>query len=70
MPLYDFKCSECGTVFEENHSFETKKVGCKFCGGIAERTALQISRFDYRIKGDNSASTRPKDGASRKRTDS
>jgi putative FmdB family regulatory protein len=63
MPLLDFKCNACGTVFEDIQSSDTKRIACKFCGdGIAEVVHFQQTKFAYSIQGDNSASTRPKEG--------
>lgn len=42
MPMYDFKCRECGSTFEKLVRFSTKSaVACPCCG--SEQTRKMIS---------------------------
>lgn len=40
MPLYDFKCNQCGNVEEEIVDSGVLTVTCVQCGGVAERIYL------------------------------
>lgn len=41
MPLYDYKCTECGTNFEANRRIADREASdCPHCGGLG---AQQIS---------------------------
>jgi len=50
MPLYEYRCQECGCEFEEliNANDDTNFIACKKCSKPAER---QISRFSSVIVG-------------------
>ena len=49
MPIYEYKCSKCGEVFEAIQKFSDPPVGrCKFCGGGVERL---ISSSSFQLKG-------------------
>ena len=38
MPTYDYKCGECGEVFEKFHGMsESPKVNCPNCEGAAQK---------------------------------
>jgi putative FmdB family regulatory protein len=43
MPIYTYKCSSCGYVFEELVSYEKRDegVGCSLCKGAAVRSAAE-----------------------------
>jgi putative FmdB family regulatory protein len=32
MPRYDYRCPECGTVFEARHGFDAPTPACTHCG--------------------------------------
>ncbi|MCC6025372.1 MAG: zinc ribbon domain-containing protein [Caldimicrobium sp.] len=51
MPIFEFKCLECGQEFEillKNRE-EANSVKCKFCGGRVERLMSVVNSI---IKGD------------------
>lgn len=49
MPIYEYKCSKCGEVFETLQKFSDPPVErCKFCGGGVERL---ISSSSFQLKG-------------------
>lgn len=54
MPIYDYKCSTCGSV-EENVVAQpdeaTKTRTCKACGATAKRQFGAPSRILFRSKG-------------------
>lgn len=42
MPTYDYKCDDCGRIFEKFHGMnETPQVGCPECRSV--NTARQVS---------------------------
>ncbi|MBI2864047.1 MAG: zinc ribbon domain-containing protein [Chloroflexi bacterium] len=42
MPVYDYKCKDCGSTFEKLVRFSAKdKVACPCCGGV--ETKRQVS---------------------------
>jgi putative FmdB family regulatory protein len=58
MPIYRFECNECKQEFESiSKPFEPGQ--CPKCLTV-NCTKLISSHSNYEIKGDNSASTRPK----------
>lgn len=61
MPIYEYRCAHCDTTFESlSMPSEARHGGtiCPKCGTIgAERIPSTFG--NYKIKGDNSASTRP-----------
>jgi putative FmdB family regulatory protein len=60
MPIYDFECKDCGDKFEALVTVSAPVI-CPRCGG--DKAAKTVSTHSvYYIKGDNSASTRPKGG--------
>lgn len=56
MPLYEYKCSDCGFRFEElvNHKDDSENVACKKCGSEAKRI---VSRFSSVIAGGSPTET-------------
>jgi putative FmdB family regulatory protein len=49
MPIYEYKCEECGAEFEEWQKFSDPPVDtCPTCGGKASRL---ISRSTFILKG-------------------
>lgn len=49
MPLFDFKCGDCGEVIEKIASSATTEVECPRCGGKAVK---QLSApADFQSKG-------------------
>lgn len=50
MPIYEYKCKECGSHFEKRQKVtdEPLKV-CESCGGAVEK---QWSRTGFQFKGD------------------
>jgi putative FmdB family regulatory protein len=64
MPLYEFKCVQCGKTYEQIVHFDVTEVQCE-CGGKAPR---QISAHGgYSIGGNNGASTKPSQAGSFKK---
>ena len=56
MPIFEFRCSECGASFEElvRSASSTAEVVCPECG--SEQVVKQISTFASRISGGSSPS--------------
>ena len=49
MPIYEYRCSKCGEVFEALQKFSDKPLTrCKFCQGRVERL---ISSSSFQLKG-------------------
>jgi putative FmdB family regulatory protein len=49
MPIYEYKCNECGKDFELFRSITDKSVpSCKFCKGPVSKL---ISRSSFHLKG-------------------
>jgi putative FmdB family regulatory protein len=49
MPIYEYQCEECQSVFEEWQSgFEDREVECPECGGNSKRL---ISHSSFHLKG-------------------
>jgi putative FmdB family regulatory protein len=66
MPLYEYLCDSCGHQFEEFLNSRDKYRECPHCESSAE--VLPALHGGYRIKGDNSASVRPKQAGSFKKS--
>ena len=51
MPLYEYRCEECGTVSEINHRMsDPAPTDCPACG--APKLSKQISAAGFRLKGE------------------
>ena len=61
MPIYEFECKKCGNSFELLTEFGKESVPCPDCNGLAFKILSALG--GYKIKGDNSSSTKPKGGA-------
>lgn len=49
MPIYEYRCEDCGQIFEEwQKNFDEKKVNCPVCGHNSERI---ISNTSFILKG-------------------
>ncbi|MCD4654593.1 zinc ribbon domain-containing protein [bacterium] len=49
MPIYEYKCEECGTRFEKIQSFKASHIQkCTKCGGSSKR---QLSLGSFVLKG-------------------
>lgn len=49
MPIYEYRCAECGKVFEVIQKFSDKPIKkCAHCGGKAEKL---ISQSSFVLKG-------------------
>ena len=49
MPIYEYRCSDCGQVFEEwQKDFKDREMVCPVCGGASERL---ISSTSFVLKG-------------------
>lgn len=49
MPIYEYQCAECQSVFEEWQSgFEEQSMECPHCGGESKRL---ISHSSFHLKG-------------------
>ncbi|MHB8709673.1 MAG: FmdB family zinc ribbon protein [Desulfuromonadales bacterium] len=50
MPVYEYKCHDCGIVFEARQKFaDAPLTACTTCGGRVEK---QISLPGFSLKGD------------------
>jgi len=50
MPLYDFKCSKCGHVFE---SLEKHTITYKKCPKCKKRANKVLGSFSFKVNGHN-----------------
>lgn len=49
MPMYEYKCSDCGIVFEARQKFsEASLTECRECGGSVHKI---ISQTAFTLKG-------------------
>jgi len=51
MPIYEYECLTCGTIFEAQSSIKnrnTREYGCTKCKGIGKRI---ISKSSFILKG-------------------
>jgi putative FmdB family regulatory protein len=49
MPLYEYRCDDCGLVFEVRQKFSDKPLdACRHCGGRARKL---ISQTAFTLKG-------------------
>lgn len=49
MPIYEYQCTDCQSVFEEWQSgFEEREMECPECGGASRRL---ISHSSFHLKG-------------------
>jgi putative FmdB family regulatory protein len=49
MPIYEYRCNECGQIFEEwQKDFAERDMDCSMCGGKAKRV---ISNTSFVLKG-------------------
>lgn len=63
MPLYDYKCTKCGTVREVRHGFqETYEDPCPACGGAMARV-FNAAPIVFKGSGFYATDSRPKSGA-------
>ena len=63
MPLYDYKCTKCGTVREVRHGFqETCEDPCPACGGAMARV-FNAAPIVFKGSGFYATDSRPKSGA-------
>ena len=62
MPTYEYKCGECGDVFEEIHGIDEKVDECPACGGPVRRVFHPVGvifkgsgfyKTDYKAVSDN-----------------
>jgi putative FmdB family regulatory protein len=37
MPIFDFKCNDCGSLTEEITSTDIRRIECSVCGSAADR---------------------------------
>ncbi len=50
MPIYEYGCEECHSVFEVKQKFDDEPITkCKYCGGKVEKL---ISATSFCLKGD------------------
>lgn len=45
MPLYTYKCDECGKRFDKLNRYDQVNSPCKFCSGTATRAAFYSQNF-------------------------
>lgn len=50
MPIFNFKCEQCGQIVERHVSASVKVEQCKKCGGVSEK---QPSAPSFVVKGFN-----------------
>ena len=49
MPIYEYKCSKCGEIFEAFQKIDDQPLSrCKFCQGKVEKL---ISHSSFQLKG-------------------
>jgi len=49
MPLYEYRCDDCGVVFEARQKFSDEPLDtCRHCGGRAKK---MISKTAFALKG-------------------
>jgi putative FmdB family regulatory protein len=49
VPIYEYRCSKCGEVFEALQKISDEPLSkCKFCGGKVERL---ISQSSFQLRG-------------------
>lgn len=49
MPIYEYKCSKCGEIFEAFQKINDNPLNkCRFCSGKVERL---ISQSSFQLKG-------------------
>ena len=58
-PIYSFRCSKCEHEYEQITNYNCDGVKCPECG-CPEWEKLITSFGGYQMRGDNSASVRPK----------
>lgn len=59
MPLLDYECQSCGKLEEKLVSRPPpEEVQCTFCNNMMKKKLSALG--DYAIRGNNSASTRPR----------
>lgn len=44
MPLYDYRCTECGHIFEAKHGFDDPAPVCPACGSMVQRIIITVPR--------------------------
>jgi len=53
MPLYDFKCENCGACYERVVQMDNNEPDkCGYCGGVAKKTmspTKSVNRLNIRI---------------------
>lgn len=64
MPLYEYRCKECGQQFESYRRLSDagKEEACPSCGGCAEKSAISL----FRAKGSISPGVTSCGGAPRR----
>jgi len=61
MPVYEFKCAECGQIFSELRKMGDVKSGkCPFCG--SDKNEKIMSSFSSRSSGSSSGACAPSGG--------
>lgn len=55
MPIFKFKCEDCGNEFEKLLKGSDKKIKCEKCG--SEKTEKQLSTFSAKVNDNSSCST-------------
>lgn len=49
MPLYEYRCEDCGLTFEVRQKFSDEPLStCRYCGGEAKK---MISQTAFALKG-------------------
>lgn len=67
MPIYDLNCADCGATYEYllRKANEMADEECKACGSKKlSPSSAPTAHGGYTIKGDNSASRRPRGAGS------
>jgi putative FmdB family regulatory protein len=48
MPMFDFQCSACGSIFETLVNKEVKTISCPQCGGKESKKLLSAPSFSIK----------------------
>ena len=68
MPLYDYRCADCGEVIEERRGLEDYFIPCLLCGGTAHRAACSgLPAIRGETVGSSFSTSRVKDDKGRYR---